>query len=145
MKRRASFILFIFLGGILSFGYWAMVPPLWIEKTNTGVRIRVETLGEYNSALTQLAITDVATNVVVVRLVPKNEIIGMWYLDLRAGRNNLDPDLQVPKTKDPGYYVETPAGASFVNLAKGSTYEVRVTGKPILGEVHLAKTEQFAL
>ncbi len=87
--------------------------------------------------------TDVTTNPVVVRLLPKDDLIEMWNLHLCKGANDLAPDLR--KTKDPGYYVEIPANAAPLYLVKGHTYKVRVVGEPILSVILLTRTVQFVL
>jgi hypothetical protein len=143
MKHRGALVALVcalVVGGLL---YWLFTPPLWIVKTPAGVEVHVENLGEYNSSLTALTMTDVTTNAIVVRLLPKDDLIEMWNLHLREGTNDLIPDLRI--TKDPGYVVETPANGDPVHLIKGHTYKVRVVGEPILHLIHLARTVSFVL
>jgi hypothetical protein len=55
---------------LLAILYWVALPPLAIERTAEEVKVHVERLGEYNSALTEFVIIDDETQEVVVRFVP---------------------------------------------------------------------------
>ena len=111
--------------------YWACLPPLSIEHTDYGVTIHVERLGEYSSQLTELTVRDEATQSVVLRLVPKEKMIGMWALQVREGSNQVGPD---PNSKEAGFTVQAPADDAPVQLSKGRVYEVTIRGFSMLGQ-----------
>ena len=111
--------------------YWACLPPLSIERTDYGVTIHVERLGEYSSQLTELTVRDEATQSIVLRLVPKEKMIGMWALQVREGSNHIGPD---PSSKDAGFTVQAPADSAPVQLSKGHVYEVTIRGFSMLGQ-----------
>jgi hypothetical protein len=56
MSSRGAVFLMAIGMGVLSTAallYWVALPPLTIERTADGVKVHVERLGEYNSALTE--------------------------------------------------------------------------------------------
>jgi hypothetical protein len=146
MKRR--WLLILLLAGVptLALLYWIALPPLSVERIADGVNVHVERLGEYNSALTEFVILDGETQAVVVRLIPRDDMIAMWTLHLRGGSNSLAPSAS---TKDPGYIVDTPAGGAPAILAKGHQYKVAVKGFSMFGTellpVRLWRTASFEL
>jgi hypothetical protein len=126
--------------------YWVALPPLAVERTADGVKVHVERLGEYNSALTEFVIFDGETESVVVRLVPREKMIAMWTLQLREGSNAVAPSAL---TKDPGYLVLTPASRAHAILKKGHLYNIEVTGFSMFGTemlpIRLRRTKAFVL
>jgi len=131
MKHRWPILISAFAVVWAAALYWACLPPLSIERTDYGVTIHVERLGEYNSQLVELVIRDAATQSVVLRLVPKQKLIGMWALPVRAGTNQIGPDAN---SQDSGFNVQAPADGAPVPLSKGHVYEVTIRGFSMLGE-----------
>jgi hypothetical protein len=146
VKRRRWLVLSVVALLVLTMLYWAALPPLAIERTADGVTVHVERLGEYNSALTEFLIFDGETQSVVVRFIPREEMIGMWTLRLRDGPNEVAPSAL---TKDPGYLVQTPVGGAPVLLKKGHLYRVEVKGFSMFGTellpLRLRRTATFVL
>jgi hypothetical protein len=146
MIRRRWLVVSLAALPVLVLLYWAALPPLAIERNVDGVKVHVERLGEYNSALTEFVIFDGETQAVVVRLIPRVEMIAMWTLQLRDGSNQVAPSAL---TKDPGYIVQTPAGGEPALLKKGRRYKVAVKGFSMFGTellpIRLWRTASFVL
>ena len=146
MKRSRWLVLSLSALLLLAILYWVALPPLAVERTAEGVKVHVERLGEYNSALTEFVIIDDETQEVVVRFVPREKMIAMWVLQLRDGANEVAPSAL---TKDPGYIVQTPVGGSPVLLWKGHRYRVSVKGFSMFGTellpLRLRRTATFVL
>lgn len=146
MKRSRWPVFSIVALPLLAILYWVALPPLAIERTAEGVKVHVERLGEYNSALTEFVIIDDETQEVVVRFVPREKMIAMWALQLRDGANEVAPSAL---TKDPGYIVQTPVGGGPVLLRKGHQYKVSVKGFSMFGTellpLRLRRTATFVL
>jgi hypothetical protein len=146
MKRRRWLVLALAALPVLALLYMAALPPLSIEQMADGVTVHVERLGEYNSALTEFVIFDGETHAVVIRFIPREDMIGMWSLQLRDGSNQVAPNAS---TKDPGYIVQTPPGGAPVLLKKGHPYEVAVKGFSMFGTellpIRLWRTASFVL
>jgi hypothetical protein len=146
VKRLRWLVLSLAALLVLAVLYWAALPPLAIERTADGVKVHVERLGEYNSALTEFVIFDGETQAVVVRFIPREKMIGMWTLQLRDGPNEVAPSAL---TKDPGYIVQTPVGGAPVLLKKGHLYRVAVKGFSMFGTellpLRLWRTATFVL
>ena len=146
VKRRRWLILPLAVLPILALLYWAALPPLTIERTADGVTVHVERLGEYNSALTEFVIFDADTQAVQIRLIPTEDMIGMWTLQLRDGSNQVAPS---GLSKDPGYVVQTPPGGAPAILKKGHPYKVTVKGFSMFGSellpIRLSRTANFVL
>jgi hypothetical protein len=146
VKRRRRLVLSLAVLLVLAVLYWAAFPPLAIERTADGVKVHVERLGEYNSALTEFVIFDGETQAVVVRFILRERMIWMWTLQLRDGLNEVAPGAL---TKDPGYIVQTPVGGAPVFLKKGHLYRVAVKGFSMFGTelfpLRLRRTATFVL
>jgi hypothetical protein len=146
VKRSGWLVLSLLALLLLAILYWVALPPLAIERTAEGVKVHVERLGEYNSALTEFVIIDDETQEVVVRFVPREKMIAMWTLQLRDGANEVAPSAL---TKDPGYVVQTPVGGVPVLLRKGHLYKVLVKGFSMFGTellpLRLRRTATFVL
>lgn len=131
---------------VLAILYWIALPPLSIERTADGVKVHVERLGEYNSALTEFAIFDGETQAAVVRLIPREKLIEMWALQIHNGPNEVAPSAL---TKDPGYIVQTPLGGAPALFEKGHLYRVAVKGFSMFGTellpLRLHRTATFVL
>jgi hypothetical protein len=125
VRRRGRVFLFFAATAIAAALYWACIPPLWIEPTGDGVIVHVERLGEYNSNLSEFVIIDDADKSVMLRLVPKDQMIVMWVLPIRDGENVLAPN---PAMKDPEFHVQTPISGRPALLSKGHTYKITVKG-----------------
>ena len=115
---------------VLALLYWIALPPLSMERTAEGVKIHVERLGEYNSALTEFVIVDGETQAAVVRFIPREKMIAMWTLQIHDGPNEVAPSAM---TKDPGYIVQTPFGGAPALFKKGHLYRVAVKGFSMFG------------
>jgi hypothetical protein len=146
VKRSGWLVLSLLALLLLAILYWVALPPLAIERTAEGVKVHVERLGEYNSALTEFVIIDDETQEVVVRFVPREKMIAMWTLQLRDGANEVAPSAL---TKNPGYVVQTPVGGAPVLLRKGRLYKVLVKGFSMFGTellpLRLRRTATFVL
>jgi hypothetical protein len=146
VKRRRSLAFSLAALIVLAILYWTALPPLAIERTADGVKVHVERLGEYNSALTEFVIFDGETQAVVMRFVPREKMIWMWALQLHDGSNEVAP---IASTKDPGYIVQTPIGGAPVLLKKGHLYKVSVKGFSMFGTellpLRLRRTATFVL
>jgi len=145
-KRRHWVVLVISALVPLTLLYRIALPPLAIERTPDGVKVHVERLGEYNSALTEFVIIDAETRSVVVRLIPRDGMIAMWTLQLRDGANSVAPSAV---TKDSGYVVQTPSDGAPAILKQGRLYKVEVTGFSVFGTellpIRLRRTKAFVL
>jgi hypothetical protein len=130
VKRLSWLVLFLAGWIVLAVLYWVALPPLALERTADGVKVHVERLGEYNSALTEFVIFDSETQAVVVRFCPREKMIAMWTLQLRDGPNEVAPSAL---TKDPGYIVQAPVGGAPALLRKGHQYTVVVKGFSMFG------------
>jgi hypothetical protein len=126
--------------------YWIALPPLSIERAADGVKVHVERLGEYNSALTEFAIFDGETQAAVVRFIPRENMIAMWTLQIHDGPNEVAPSAL---TKDPGYIVQIPFGGAPALFKKGHLYRVAVKGFSMFGTellpLRLRRTATFVL
>jgi hypothetical protein len=146
LKRRHRVVLVISAIVPLALLYWIALPPLAIERTRDGVKVHVERLGEYNSALTEFVIIDAETRSVVVRLIPRDGMIAMWTLQLRDGANSVAPSAVI---KDPRYLVQTPSDGAAAILKQGRPYKVEVTGFSMFGTellpIRLRRTKDFVL
>ena len=144
MRHRKLLILSSLALAIVAGAFWACRPPLSIERTDSGVRVHVERLGEYNSYLTEFAVYDEATEELVLRLAPKYKFIEMWTLPLNDGPNQISPDAA---QKDPGFVVAVPANGSPTSLLKGHTYRVTVKGYSMIdiSPIPLSRTQYFVL
>jgi hypothetical protein len=148
VKRLSWLVPFFAALLVLAVFYWVALPPLAIERTADGVKVHVERLGEYNSALTEFVIFDSETQAVVVRLSPspREKMIAMWTLQLRDGPNEVTPSAL---TKDPGYIVQTPVGGAPALIKKGHQYTVVVKGFSMFGTeflpLRLCSTATFVL
>lgn len=144
VRYRKSLILSSLALAIVAGVFWACRPPLSIERTDSGVKVHVERLGEYNSYLTELAVYDEATQELVLRLAPKYKFIEMWTFPLNDGPNRMSPDAA---QKDPGFVVAVPANGSPALLLKGHTYRVIVKGYSMIdiSPIPLSRTRYFVL
>jgi hypothetical protein len=131
---------------VLAMLYWIALPPLSIERTDDGVKVHVERLGEYNSALTEFVIFDGETQTAVVRFIPRENMIAMWTLQIHDGPNDVAPSAL---TKDPGYIVQIPFGSAPALFKKGHLYRVAVKGFSMFGTellpLRLRRTATFVL
>ena len=102
-------------------------PPLRISNVDRGVRVDVQTLGEYLTTVKRIHLTNASTGETVwdLRAAPGSQGPQIWTFTLREGENPAQlTDIQYGR-----YDVAAPRGRTSFTLARGIEYEVAVYGE----------------
>lgn len=116
-------------------------PPLRLAQRGSEVTIDVRTLGEYQTTVGRIRLTDVAERRVVWEIVAASGTPQIHKLTLSTGAN----PARLASKQAEGYRVVTPAGDSFL-LESGRRYLVEVwgahtDGRPASGTFQLDKRD----
>lgn len=80
-----------FLLASLAFAVWVLRPPLKVYPDEGKVIVDVQTLGEYNSSLSNLELAECESGNIVWRLEPTSNQIELWTFPLQVGTNSSFP------------------------------------------------------
>lgn len=119
----------------------ALGPPIEISGIRDGVEIDLRSLGEYNSSLYSIQITDLESDRVVWRVEAGMREIQVYLLSLYVGENPADLGLL---EQDASLDLVLPQGESFVHFKRGGRYEIVVSSRRWFG-LEFATTRTFEI
>lgn len=132
------------LVAVLLSGIWALFrPPLRVLAHQGRVIIDVQTLGEYNSSLSCLELTECGSDAAIWRLRTSTTPIELWAFPLQAGMNPVLPNEfyqgsiseetlarseleSVGTTKQADYRVVVPKDISTFALNRSTCYRISI-------------------
>ncbi len=108
---------------VMLIGCRQAVPPIDLQPSPTGLRVSVQTLGEYKTSISKVRITDGVTT--VWEVTAPSGSVQIHEFPLQAGVNNVRPgDLSWE-----GFVVSIPQSASGFRLEPGREYVLEVFGE----------------
>jgi hypothetical protein len=121
----------LIVGALLAAANWILSPPLKISMNGESAVIDVQSLGEYNSALTELTIRDVSTGEILWEVVPESgKYVGLWKIRINRGANASDFGIRY---KGDDLVIVIPSDGRQVVFSPGHKYEVVARGENWLG------------
>jgi len=100
-------------------------PPLRVTRSSTGITIDVQTLGEYQTTISRIRLTDSERQVIVWEVAASSGTPQLHTIPLIDGTNTVLPF----NVHAGAYKVVAPSGRPTFTLERGRTYQIEVWGE----------------
>jgi hypothetical protein len=121
MSGRASKTAGLLIAAMVGSACGLITPPLSVRQTAAGVEIDMRTLGEYQTSISRIRLSDVQRRV-VWEVEAQGNVPQIFAVELHCGRNQV----RIPEYNE--YKVKTPASSDTFALAGNEDYTVEVWG-----------------
>jgi len=121
MSGRASKTAGLLIVAMVGSACDLITPPLSVRQTAAGVEIDMRTLGEYQTSISRIRLSD-AQRRVVWEVEAQGKVPQIFTVELHCGRNQV----RLPEYNE--YKVKTPASSNTFVLAGNEDYTVEVWG-----------------